>query len=127
VITAGVPDERCEGHPLALTALWTEALNTSAGAQRLFGTDLIGPYPALTIAADGTLLREGKAVTAEAVAIDDRIAVDGVPLSTVKLRDLGGEFADDPGGLRFWRTNGAVRLTAPDRVEELASRKECPV
>ena len=125
VITAGLPDEGCETHPLALTALWTEVLNISAGAGRLFGDDLIGSVARFTIASDGTLLDAGVPVTADAVAIDERVDLEGVPFATVALRDVAGEFADDPGGLRFWRTDGRVRVTNGDRVRRLASR-ECP-
>ena len=47
VVTAGLPDERCETHPLALAALWTELLNTSAQAGSLFRGDLIESTPSL--------------------------------------------------------------------------------
>ena len=125
VITSGLPDTRCETHPLALTALWTEVLNISARAGRLFDLDLIGSAPRFTIAGDGTLLDAGRPVTADAVAIDERVQLDGVPFAAVALRDLAGEFADDPGGLRFWRTDGRVRVTNRDRVLRLLSRT-CP-
>ena len=125
VVTAGLPDERCETHPLALAALWTELLNTSAQAGSLFRGDLIESNPSLSIARDGTLLREGAPVSARAVAIDDRIAIEGVPIATVKLRDLGGEFADDPGGLRFWRTDGRVTLADPARVLAVEGATTC--
>jgi hypothetical protein len=125
VITAGIPDERCDAHPLALTALWTEVLNVSAGAGRLFGEDLIGSAPRLASAPDGTLLDDGKPLTARAVAIDERVAIDGEPVATVALGELGGEFADDPGGIRFWRTDGRVRLADPDRLRALAQQAQC--
>jgi hypothetical protein len=125
VITAGLPDERCETHPQALTALWTEVLNISAGAARLFGDDLIGSAPRLAIGSDGTLLEGGTPVTAQAVAVDERVELNGEPLETVALRDLAGDFADAPGALRFWRTAGPVRVTNVDRIRQLA-RRECP-
>ena len=126
VVSAGLPHERCETHPLAFAALWTEVLNTSARAGSLFRGDLIESTPSLSIGQDGTLLRDGSPVTADAVAIDDRVAIEGVPLATVKLRDLGGEFAAEPGGLRFWRTDGPVVLTDPGRVRALARLTTCP-
>ena len=126
VVTAGLPDARCETHPLALAALWAEVLNTSANAGSLYRGDLIEAKPSLSIDRDGTLLRDGAPVTARAVAIDDRIAIDGVPIGTVPLRDLGGEFSDDPGGLQFWRTDGRVVVTDPAAVEALASAEGCP-
>ena len=126
VITAGFPDAQCDSQPLALAALWTEVLNTSAQAGSLFEGDLIESTPSLSIAPDGTLLRAGAPVIARAVAIDARVPVDGVPIGRVNLRELGGELSGAPGGLRIWRTDGRVRLTDPEAARALAGTAECP-
>jgi hypothetical protein len=126
VITAGFPDAQCESQPLALVALWTEVLNISAQAGSLFEGDLIESTASLSIAPNGTLLRDGTPVSARAVAIDARVPVEGVPIGRVDLSELGGELAGAPGGLRFWRTDGHVRLTNPDAARRLARTAECP-
>jgi hypothetical protein len=127
VIAAGLPDERCDTHPLALLAVWTEVLNASATARHLYGDDLVGPSPLLAIARDGTLLDAGRPLRARAVAIDARVAIEGLPLGALELGELGGELAGSPGGLRFWLVEGAVRLTDAAGVRRLAARSGCPV
>ena len=126
VITAGFPDAQCDSQPLALAALWTEVLNISAQAGSLFEGDLIESTASLSIAPDGTLLRDGMPVTARAVAIDARVPVEGVPIGRVDLGELGGDLSGAPGGLRFWRTDGRVRLTNPEAARRLARTAECP-
>ncbi len=125
VVNALVQNPRCERRLLALATLWTEVLNSSAQAGNLFGGDLIEAQSTLAIGPDGTLLRDGRPVTARAVAIDPRIPIDGARVATIDIRDLGGELAEAPGSISVWRTNGRVVLTRPERAAR-AALELCP-
>ncbi len=65
----------------------------------------------LRVGAGGILLDGARPVRAAYVALDSRLHVEGTPIASRALRDIGvGTARDTPGALTLWRTRGSVRI-----------------
>jgi hypothetical protein len=128
VVTAGIPDDRCDVTALDLLATWTEFFNVSAAqAAHVFGDNTQAGLASerLTIVGDGTLERSGSPIEAEVIVVDERVHLIGERLATLRASSLGGSLTAEPGALSLWRVDGPARVSNARTLRSLARRRAC--